>query len=434
MKKVLIITYYWPPAGGPGVQRVLKFSKYLPEFNWQPIILTVKKGEYPATDETLAEDIPECCKVYKTNSIEPNFLYKKFTGMKPDEKIPVAVLAEENLNWKKKLANWVRLNLFIPDAKIGWIPFAIREGKRIIRKENPDIIFSSSPPPTVHLIAKRLAKWSKIKWVADFRDPWAEIHYYENQKRTKISNKLDRKYEKAVLNDAIVITCISQFDIEDDFSKKVKGEKCINIPNGYDESDFTNLTYNTKNDQKFVLMHLGAVSAERNPTNLFRAIRILANEDKISCRTFSLNFIGTLNKSVTISIDEFKINKFVEIMPYLPHRKALEYTQQASVMLLLVTQSEKNKRILPGKTFEYMRTGKPIFVLGPEDGEVSRIISETNTGIVLEYDNYINIYKTLLELFNSWKISDINRYSLNKNILAYSRKGLTEKIVNVFES
>ncbi|MCK4715587.1 MAG: glycosyltransferase, partial [Candidatus Marinimicrobia bacterium] len=210
MKKVLIITYYWPPAGGPGVQRVLKFAKYLPEFGWQPIILTVKNGEYPAIDNSLQKEIPANCKVYNTFSIEPNFVYKKFTGMGSDEKIPTAVLAAENTNWKKRLANWIRLNLFIPDAKIGWIPFAVRKGKKIIKAEKPDIIFSSSPPPTVHLIARKLAKWSGIKWVADFRDPWTDIYHYNDVKRSAWSLNRDKDKEKEIVTSADEIITVSQ--------------------------------------------------------------------------------------------------------------------------------------------------------------------------------------------------------------------------------
>jgi len=435
MKKVLIITYYWPPAGGPGVQRVLKFAKYLPEFGWQPIILTVKKGEYPAIDETLTDDIPECCKVFKTNSIEPSFFYKKFTGMKPDEKIPVAVLAEKTKNWKKKSANWIRLNLFIPDAKIGWIPFAVKYGKKIIKKEKPDIIFSSSPPPTVHLIAKKLAKWSGIKWVADFRDPWTEIHYYENQERIKISQKLDSKYEREVLNNASVITTISQLYIEDDFAKKVSSKKCINIPNGYDESDFSNFSHKRiqKRTKKFVIMHLGAVGQERNPINLFKSIKILASSGKINAKNFSLVLIGNIDSSVKTSIEEYEISELVDIISYLPHKDALEYTQKASIMLLLVTQSERNRRILPGKTFEYMRTGKPILALGPIDGEVARIITHTNTGIVISYDNFGKIYNTILYLYNLWKENKLEMNPISNEILSYSRKNLTQKLVSVFE-
>jgi hypothetical protein len=185
MKKVLIITYYWPPAGGPGVQRILKFAKYLPDFGWQPLVLTVSKGEYPALDKSLYKEIPQEAEVFKTKSFEPNLLYKKFVGLDQDASIPISVLSEEKSSLKKSLAHWIRINFFIPDAKIGWQPFAITEGKRIIENHQPDIIFSSSPPPTVHLIARRLKKYARLKWVADFRDPWTDIHYYENQNRIR---------------------------------------------------------------------------------------------------------------------------------------------------------------------------------------------------------------------------------------------------------
>jgi len=436
MKKVLIITYYWPPAGGPGVQRVLKFAKYFPEFGWQPIILTVQNGEYPAYDESLFSDIPKECKVYKTPAIEPFSLYKKFTGMSSDEAIPVATLAEKKTSWKKKLAHWIRLNLFIPDAKIGWIPFAIKAGKHIIRNEKPDIIFSSSPPPTVHLIAKNLAKWSGIKWVADFRDPWTEIHYYENQERIKISQKLDNKYERKVLNNAVVITSISQLYIKEDFANKVSSKKCINIPNGYDESDFSNFSHKgiQKDTKKFVIMHLGAVGQERNPTNLFKSIKVLASSGKINAKNFSLVFIGNIDSSVKTSIEEYKISEFVKMIPYLPHNEALKYTQYANIMMLLVTQSERNRRILPGKTFEYMRTGKPILALGPIDGEVARIITHTNTGIVISYDNFGKIYNTILYFYNLWKENKLKMNPISNKILAYSRKNLTQKLATVFEN
>jgi glycosyltransferase involved in cell wall biosynthesis len=355
--------------------------------------------------------------------------------MKKDERIPVAVLADKSRNWKKKLANWVRLNLFVPDAKIGWIPFAVNKGREIIKKEKPDIIFSSSPPPTVHIIAMKLAKWSGIKWVADFRDPWTEIHYYENQERTKISQKLDSKYEREILKSASVITTISQLYIEEDFAKKVSSKKCINIPNGYDENDFSNFGHKRtqKDTKKFVIMHLGAVGQERNPTNFFKAIKSLADSGKINAENFSLVFIGKVDSSVKTSIEEYKISELVDIISYLPHKEALEYTQEASIMLLLVTQSERNRRILPGKTFEYMRTGKPILALGPEDGELARIITESNTGIVISYDNFEKIYNSLLSFYSLWEKGMLKKYGLTNKILVYSRKNLTKKLVSVFE-
>ncbi len=477
MKKVLIITYYWPPAGGPGVQRVLKFAKYLPEFGWQPIILTVENGEYPAIDNSLQDDIPSSCRVYKTFSLEPNLFYKKFTGMAVDEKIPTAILAAESTNWKKRLANWIRLNLFIPDAKIGWIPFAVRKGKKIIKAEKPDIIFSSSPPPTVHLIAKKLAKWSGVKWVADFRDPWTDIHYYENQNRNKAAKQFDSYLERVVLRDADKISCISQMDIEEDFAKKTDPEKCVNIANGYDEADFRNIKPGEIKSKKFIILHIGAVGKERNPLNLFKAICKLADEKIITPETFTIRFIGHVDELALQSIKSENIEPFVDFIAYLPHSEALAQTMFADVMLLLVTQSEKNRRILPGKTFEYMRTGKPILALGPEKGEVARILSDTGCGVMIDYNSSGDIYLKLLEYIairnfvlgfcpkdgdaaeilaqtNTGRMFEFNEIQELRNeikrqyknrqkgltqkvnreeIMKYSRRKLTEKLVEVFE-
>jgi len=432
MKKLLIITYYWPPAGGPGVQRVLKFAKYLPEFGWQPIILTVKNGEYPAIDKSLQDDIPSICRVYKTFSLEPNLFYKKFTGMAVDEKIPTAILAAESTNWKKRLANWIRLNLFIPDAKIGWIPFAVRKGKKIIKTEKPDIIFSSSPPPTVHLIARKLAKYSGLPWIADFRDPWTDIHYYEDKIRNPIIRKLDLLLEKSVLENADIVSCISHNDIEHDFGKKTSISKCIYLPNGYDESDFINIPPVIDNGSgKFTLLHLGTVNRERLPLKLFESIKKLKQEGHISPDNFTLKFIGKTEPCISESVSQYGISDLVKFIPYLPHHEAIAQSMNATAMLLLITQSDKNIRILPGKTFEYLRTGKPILGLGPKNGEVARIINETNAGKIINYENSAQIYDFLIQLIIRREKRSVYNYNRDK-ITRYSRKNLTKELTTIF--
>ena len=432
MKKVLIITYYWPPAGGPGVQRVLKFTKYLPEFGWQPLILTVAKGEYPAIDKTLEKNIPKECKVFKTKSREPMALYKKFIGMEKNEKIPTAVLADNNPSFKKRMANWIRLNLFIPDAKIGWKKFAVKEGMKIIKNEKPDLIFSSSPPPTVHLIASELANRSNLKWIADFRDPWTDIHYYEEQPRLVITKLKDRRLEQNVLNRADKVTCISKLDIELDFAKKTDTEKCINIPNGYDDDDFTEMNVFNSPTRKFTILHLGAVNKERNPEKFFEAVSSLRRKKIINENNFQIIFIGNIEPVVMTTVEKNEIWDLVSYVDYLPHKEALQQTDRANILLLLVTQSKKNRRILPGKTFEYMRTGKFIFALGPEDGEVARIVTETNAGVVVDYSNEEKIEKILLQKFNDWQNNELMFEGDTEKIKQYSRKKLTEELVTVF--
>jgi glycosyltransferase involved in cell wall biosynthesis len=434
MRKVLIITYHWPPAGGPGVQRILKFAKYLPAFGWTPLILTVANGEFPARDESLLQEVPHGTEVFKTRSLEPFALYKRLTGMPPDERIPTAVLAENALNWKTKTAHWFRLNLFIPDAKIGWLPFAVQQGKSIIRHYQPDLIFSSSPPPVVHLIAKKLKKTCGLKWVADFRDPWTDIHYYEGQNRLKIAEQLDARLELSVLTSADRISCISQLDIKLDFSRKINAEKCVNIPNGYDEEDFTGMKNINMSEDRFNLMHLGAIGPERLPHLLLKAIRHLAEEKHIRPGSFQLTFVGKVVNDLSKICKRSHLESYIKIIPYMPHKASLEQAGSASALLLLITQSKMNRRILPGKTFEYMRLGKPILALGPEDGEVARLLKESGTGQVISYQDESAIYHQLKKLIGSTGEERNRQVRDISGIEKFSRRHLTGELADLFNS
>jgi glycosyltransferase involved in cell wall biosynthesis len=425
MKKVLIITYYWPPAGGPGVQRVLKFAKYLPEFGWQPIILTVKNGEYPAIDETLVEEIPECCKVFKTNSIEPSFLYKKFTGMKADEKIPVSVLAEKKVSWKKRLANWIRLNLFIPDAKIGWIPYAVKEGKKVIRKEKPDIIFSSSPPPTVHLIAKKLAKWSKIKWVADFRDPWMEMAHFQNTKRSVITRYIDSKYEKSVFNKAVIITTISA-NMKKTLNSKIGAKKVEIIPNGFDEKDFVDLKFSRS--KKLTISYAGNLSESRIPYCLFTALKKIKKQDPEF--DFEFKIMGEVCSKFIEEIERNSLQDNTKILGYLFHKDALEILMRSDVLLLVINNIPDNQGFVTGKLFEYLGCKKPIFAIGPVPGDANKILKETDSGVMIDYDDHKGSFDLLKLYYTNYK-KDKNIHSFNN--FGFDRKSLTKFLVDVFD-
>lgn len=430
MKKVLIITYYWPPAGGPGVQRVLKFAKYLPEFGWQPIILTVEKGEYPAIDETLSEEIPDRCKVYKTNSIEPTFLYKKFTGMKPDERIPVAVLAERNQNWKKRIANWIRLNLFVPDAKIGWIPFAVKAGKRIIEREKPDIIFSSSPPPTVHLIAMKLAKRSGIKWVADFRDPWTRIYHYNRSKKSKCSLLLDEKFEQQVVKSADSLVTVSNAIAN--LLKHSSQNKFTIIPNGYDEADFLGLNTHQRFD-KFTLAYAGKMNNQQNPSGLWTALQQLIASSDDFANNFQMLFMGNIESGVIEEIKKHKIGDYSRFVGYIEHNQVIENILKSDVLLLLIPNTQDNEGIVTGKIFEYLATGNFILGIGPENGEAARILEKTKAGKMFDFSEFDGIKKEIEKQYEDWKNGvkpEVNKHEIEK----YSRRELTYKLVEIFNS
>ena len=428
MKKVLIITYYWPPAGGPGVQRVLKFAKYLPHFGWQPIILTVKKGEYPAIDETLAKDIPENCKVYKTNSIEPNFLYKKFTGTK---NIPVAVLTEKNLTWKKKLANWIRLNLFIPDAKIGWIPFAVQKGKKIIKKEKPDIIFSSSPPPTVHLIAKKLAKWSGIKWVADFRDPWTDLYHYDQTRKNVYSKSRDKKLERRILNTADELITVSK-NVASLLTAKKSSKKMITIiPNGYDEADFCDFD-KIQNFDKFTLAYAGKMNNQQNPTKLWKALGNLVRSDQKFAKNFQMLFMGNIADEIINGIKANNFENNLKMAGYVHHKKMLENLSKSHILLLLIPNTKNNEGIVTGKLFEYLATENFILGIGPKNGDAAKILHETNMGKMFEFEEIEEVRDEIEKQYENWQ-KGIKPKVNKEEIRKYSRRKLTEKLVETFD-
>ena len=432
MKKVLIITYYWPPSGSSSVQRVLKFAKYLPHFGWQPIVLTVNRGEYSAYDESLIKEIPSEIDVIRTSAFEPHSVYKWLTGDKKKGEVPLDAMAEKNASWKKKLSFWFRLNLFVPDSRIGWIPFAVRAGKKAIKKEKPDVIFSTAPPPTVHLIARRLAAWSGIKWVADFRDPWTNIHYLQTASRMNIAKKVDEQSELKVLNAANAVVAVSMLDIKNDFATKVSNDdKLYYIPNGFDEDDFKNFPNEELNTKKFKLAHIGTIGDERIPISLYKSISILAEKKIITKDNFELYLIGKVEQSNIRAYQDEGIEQFIKLIPYLSHEKIFDYYYQMSALLLLTYKTPKN---IPGKTFEYIRTGKPIIAYGPTNGEAARVLSEIKGSVFIEYDDVKRSVECLQDAIEKFKNKKYESKVPVSDVQKFDRKVLTKKLADIFHN
>jgi glycosyltransferase involved in cell wall biosynthesis len=433
-RTVLIISYAWPPAGGAGVQRVLKFVKYLPEYGFRPVVLTVEGGTYAAEDATMVGEVAPGTPVYRSRSAEPAALYRRFTGMKKGEPIPVAVLAERSLDLRKRIAHFIRLNLFVPDAKIGWLPFAVREGSRAIRLERPDVIFSSAPPPTTHLVAEVLARHFRLPWVADFRDPWTEIHYYEGHSRLAPARAMDTALERSVIRHADRLVFVTRLDSERYRKLYGHADKHVTITNGYDEADFQSAPHEPRDPERFVLMHLGSIGTERNPERLYTAIANLSARGLITPRTFRLVLVGKVEPSVVESYRCASVEPFVEQVPYVPHREAVRMAQRAHALLLLVTRSEDNERILPGKTFEYLRHGRPVLALGPPDGEVARVLEETCGGRVLRYDDGAGITRQLESWIDAWKAGRAPDGPSEVDLDRFSRRHLTMQLSKVLAS
>lgn len=426
MKKVLIITYYWPPAGGAGVQRALKFVKYLPQFGWEPIVLTVENPDSPTEDLSLLEDIPKECKVYKTKSLEPFEVYKKFTGRKSNEKIPGDILLKsDNVSLKDKLAKWVRVNLFIPDAKIGWKKYAVKKGSEIIRTENIDLIFTTSPPQTVALIGRKLAKLTGVKWIADFRDPWMEIVYYQNLNRSKITKAIDTSLEKKVMNDADTIVTISE-DMARLLKGKAKDQGVVVIPNGFDETDFEPIE-SIKND-KFTIAYTGSMSKDRMPYPFINALKKLIYDDDV--KNIQMKFTGKFCHEFYEAIEREDLTEFFIFKGFVPHKESTRILQSSDALLLVIDNVPNNKGFLTGKLFEYMGCRKPIFAIGPVDGDANSIIKEADCGTMVDYKDNDEAYKSLKMMYNNW-LNNITNFKFN--VENYSRKNLTKNLTEIFK-
>lgn len=424
MKKVLIITYYWPPAGGPGVQRVLKFAKYLPEFGWEPVILTVVNGEYPALDPDLEKDVAQSVKVFRTKIYEPHRMYKFFIGKPVDTPIPTHILnPSENDNFKSKISKWIRANFFIPDAKIGWMPSALKAGRAIIDSQDIDLIFSTSPPHTVQIIARKLALRSRIKWVADFRDPWIEAFWQRNMYQSKIASRININLQKTVLKSADSITTANS-NLIDSFEKIIQN-KYYFIPNGFDPDDFKNLSKSPSN--KFRITYIGTLGRDQNIDNFLSSVQALSDKNT---NKIEISFYGNIHESIIRSIENMKLGNKINIHSYISHNEVLKTMLDSEILLLVIPDSPDNKGIIPGKFFEYMASGNYILALGPGDGGVAKILKETNSGKMFGYKSDLTtILNFRFEQWSQHKMSETN----SKKVVKYSRKYETQQLADIFE-
>ncbi len=424
-RKVLIITYYWPPSGGAGVQRWLKFCKYLPQMGWTPVVYTPENGEMPSIDESLLKDIPEEAEVIKRPIWEPYSVYKKFVGQKKDEKINTGFLSEREKPKKtENLAVWIRGNFFIPDARKFWIKPSIKYLKEYLKNNAVDAIISTGPPHSMHLIAHGLKRKFDIPWIADFRDPWTNIDFYKDLKLTKGSDKKHHELERKVLNSADVVLSVGNTlgkELEELGAKRVEV-----ITNGY---DLPELQEEVEMDKKISIAHIGSMTGTRNPEVLWMALKnIIANDPNIK-NTLEIKLVGKVDFKVMKSIEEHGLSDLVRKIEYLPHDEVLKEQRRSHILLLVVNNTPNAKGIVTGKVFEYMASGRPILCIGPEDGDVAGILEDTKSGKVCSYTNVEKVEQTILELRNY-----TSQPLLSDEIKKYSRESLTTNLVGVLEN
>lgn len=395
VKRVLIITYYWPPSGGAGVQRWLKFTKYLPGFGWQPVVYTPENPEAPVDDPSLLEDISDETEVIKRPIWEPYDLYKRFIGMGSDDRINAGFLNERRKSEKKEgISVWIRGNLFIPDARRFWINPSARFLGKYLREHPVDAVISTGPPHSMHLIARKLKKRFNLPWIADFRDPWTEIDFYDQLRLTRRSDQKHRAREGSVLREADRVVVIGK-TMAGRFSMAHPVTPVV-IPNGYDEADFKGEAQ--QGDGKFSIVHVGAMNRDRNHPAFWEAISEMIAGEPALASSLVIKLVGKLDLSVHQSISDHGLGAVVEITPYLPHDRIIPLLRSASVLYLPINQTPNAKSIQTGKLFEYLAAGRPILGTGPADGDAAAILKECNAGEMVGFSDR----KQLIRVLTSW--------------------------------
>ncbi len=431
MKKVLIITYYWPPSGGAGVQRWLKFVKYLRNFGWEPIVFTPENPEPPSLDESLLQDVPEGIQVLKNKIWEPYSFYKKLSGKKSDDKIQAGFLKEDNSTPGiiEKIAIWVRGNLFIPDARKFWIKPSVRKLAGYLKKNPVDLMVTTGPPHSAHLIGLKLKEKTAIPWLTDFRDPWTNIDFYHKLMLSKRADRINHHLEKKVLNRADGVIVISN-GMRDDFSSILKRDYFV-IPNGYDEDDVTVETNLEPYTKKFVIAHIGSMNKDRNPVNLWKALGLLVKEDREFAEYLQIKNVGKLDFTAIETLKRYGLEEYLEKVSYMSHKEVIKEQQSASVLLLLVNRTPNARLIVTGKIFEYLISGRPIVCIAPTDGDAAYIINETNCGKVFDFDEVERLKQHLKFSFEQFKKGVLK--PVCRNVEQYNRKVLTEKMAGLFD-
>lgn len=429
MKRVLIITWYWPPSGGAGVQRWLKFSRYLPENGWEPVILTVDPAyaSYPQTDEKLIDEIPASLEVIRTKASTGIFsAYKKITG---SSEIPYGgFVNESNPGLLKKFLRFVRGNFFLPDSRHGWNRYAYKAALTIIKERSIDAVITTSPPHSTQLTGLKLSKKLDIKWIADLRDPWTEIYYSGELYQTLPARWINSRLESSVLKRAgkVIATCPSTAEL---FRNKLgissDTGRVISVTNGFDEADFYG---NKGRPDRFVITYIGTLASGYDLSMLAASLLRCSEENRPE---LILRFIGKADASVIRPLEDIPGIK-VETLSYVSHPEAISWMSGSAALLLVIPSGEKSTEMIPAKLFEYLASKRPVIALGRKGSDVDLILRETSGGRLFGNGESGEMARYISELISDFAagIYETNPAGLGN----YSRRSLTTTIAGILDS
>lgn len=425
-KKVLIISYYWPPAGGPGVQRWLKFVKYLPDFDVEPIVYIPENPSYPLVDENLLNEVPEGISIIKQPIFEP-YAFASMFSKKKTKTISSGLINTKKQSFVEKLLLYVRGNFFIPDARKYWVKPSVKYLSAYIKENNIEAIITTGPPHSLHLIGMQLQEKIEVKWIADFRDPWTTIGYHKKLKLSKSSETKHKALEQEVLqkaNQIIVTSPTTKNEFEAITTQPIEV-----ITNGYDDISFAN---KVALDKKFTLAHIGSLLTGRNPLVLWEVLSELIQENESFSEAFELKLIGAVSEDVLESIQQSGLFKHINLVGYVSHKKAQVAQRESQLLLLIEIDSPETQCIIPGKVFEYMQSGRPILAFGPDQADFKQIITQTNTGKVYNYSEEKSVIKkALLDYFKVYQEGKLSVHGIG--IQQYHRKQLTSQLAKLIK-
>jgi hypothetical protein len=434
MKRVLIISYYWPPTGGSGVQRWVKFAKYLPSEGWQPVIYTPENPEQLAVDESLAAEVPEAAEVVKTRIIEPYELYKKLLRRSGHSKEAVEVnpVNAQNKSLLQKAAMWVRGNLFRPDPRCLWIGPSVRFLKKYLSEHPVDLIVSTGPPQSMHMIGLRLSRETGLPWIADFRDPWTKIFYFKHLSMTPATERWHKKMEKMVLDEASAVVAVSPL-VQQEFQAMTDTPVEL-ITNGFDECDFSTEPCTEAYggaSQEFTITHTGLFAADGNPTVLWDVLAEKCHADEAFRKLLRIKLIGKTDDQILKALKDRGLESSLINMGYQTHSVAVEQQRQASVLILPLRKEPEYRAVLPGKLFEYLASQRPILGIGQPDGAMAMIVNETRTGTVIDWNDKEGISQYIEQC---WERHLEGRLSSDgADLSRFTRRSLTRRMAGLFD-
>jgi glycosyltransferase involved in cell wall biosynthesis len=433
-RRVLLLTYYCPPSGGPGVQRILKFAKYLPSAGWTPVVLTVREGAYPARDPSLWADVPASAEVHRTASWDPYRLYARLTGQSGEDAVVQGSVKGEEDSWARTLARWVRANVFLPDARIGWVPFAVWRGRQLLADTEVDAILTTGPPHSTHLAGAVLQTLTGTPWVADFRDPWTDINYYQELPHTPWARRLDAALERMVLRRARAVTTVSP-SWRDLLARKAQdgpdpGRRFSVVQNGFDASDIPSSPA-LPTREAFELTHVGSLYASRNPEGLWKALRRL--RDTHADMPLRVRLVGTVDPNVWRSLEAHGLDAITTHVPYVPHAEAIAFMQRAGLLVLSIESFPQATGMMTGKIYEYLASGRPVVGIGPPDGDAAALLRRTEGGRLFGRDEGTGLAHFIRDHYRAWEQGLPRAGAAPAVLRPYRRRDQTERLARVLE-